>query len=347
MKIKEVEQIVGLAKENIRYYEKEGLIKPERNDNNYREYSLEDSKRLKKIKFLRELGISISDIKKVIHYPDMLSLVLEKRKNEINREKEELKKVAEICTELIASDLSFDALSEEFITGKESILKKELQHILRADTVKIKISQKTFNHLIMGLLIYSFVLHIIICSFFDFKWTGVTAAIAAAYVILSFASLITTYMTENLIILSVSFHVLLLSLALLLLAACSEPQLGLRPLHIIASFFFLIAFVLLNRIFMTLCKNYFNKLSGIIILNAIFIATTYGILYAYNGWSKWIVFALWGIALYISIVWKNANNGVRRFNLYYCWGTGTKMFAIAAILISGQAFYSDNWRRGE
>lgn len=50
MKIKEVEKQVGLAKENIRYYEKEGLIKPERTANNYREYSEQDVAQLKKIK---------------------------------------------------------------------------------------------------------------------------------------------------------------------------------------------------------------------------------------------------------------------------------------------------------
>ena len=45
MTIKEVEQITGLTRSNIRFYEKEKLISPERNANNgYREYSEEDIK---------------------------------------------------------------------------------------------------------------------------------------------------------------------------------------------------------------------------------------------------------------------------------------------------------------
>ena len=43
MKIKEVEALVGIKKTNIRFYEREGLLNPERSEeNNYREYSEED-----------------------------------------------------------------------------------------------------------------------------------------------------------------------------------------------------------------------------------------------------------------------------------------------------------------
>ena len=40
MKINQVEELVGITKKNIRFYEEQGLINPERNrDNGYREYS--------------------------------------------------------------------------------------------------------------------------------------------------------------------------------------------------------------------------------------------------------------------------------------------------------------------
>ena len=43
MKIKEVEALVGIKKTNIRFYEREGLLNPDRSEeNNYREYSEED-----------------------------------------------------------------------------------------------------------------------------------------------------------------------------------------------------------------------------------------------------------------------------------------------------------------
>lgn len=64
MKIKEVENLVGIKKTNIRFYEREGLLNPERSENNnYREYSEEDVRRLKEIKNLRLLGIPTSEIR--------------------------------------------------------------------------------------------------------------------------------------------------------------------------------------------------------------------------------------------------------------------------------------------
>ncbi len=49
MKINQVEQLVGITKGNIRFYEKEGLLTPGRNnDNGYRDYSDADVVWLKK-----------------------------------------------------------------------------------------------------------------------------------------------------------------------------------------------------------------------------------------------------------------------------------------------------------
>ena len=64
MRIKEVEELTGITSKNIRFYEKEGLITPDRNSQNrYREYSEEDIRILKEIKLYRKLDISIEDIK--------------------------------------------------------------------------------------------------------------------------------------------------------------------------------------------------------------------------------------------------------------------------------------------
>ena len=42
MKINQVEQAIGITKKNIRFYEQEGLLKPTRIANGYRDYSPED-----------------------------------------------------------------------------------------------------------------------------------------------------------------------------------------------------------------------------------------------------------------------------------------------------------------
>ena len=58
MKINQVEELTGITKKNIRFYEEQKLISPQRNPGNgYREYSMEDVKQLSRIKLLRKLGI--------------------------------------------------------------------------------------------------------------------------------------------------------------------------------------------------------------------------------------------------------------------------------------------------
>lgn len=65
MKINDVEQLLGISKANIRFYEKQNLLSPARSENGYREYSDEDILRLKEIMILRKLGISIYDIARI------------------------------------------------------------------------------------------------------------------------------------------------------------------------------------------------------------------------------------------------------------------------------------------
>lgn len=63
MTIKEVEELTGLTRSNIRFYEKEGLFIPSRNANGYREYSQDNVEEIKKIAYLRTLGLSYTCIK--------------------------------------------------------------------------------------------------------------------------------------------------------------------------------------------------------------------------------------------------------------------------------------------
>ena len=58
MKIQQVEELVGISKKNIRFYEEQGLLSPGRAENGYREYGREDVLRVSGKafgKFLRQL----------------------------------------------------------------------------------------------------------------------------------------------------------------------------------------------------------------------------------------------------------------------------------------------------
>ena len=89
MTIKDVEERTGLSRSNIRFYEKEKLIEPSRNESNgYRDYSENDVENIKKIAYLRTLGISIEDIRNIISEKATLKDTLEKQyevlKSQIN-----------------------------------------------------------------------------------------------------------------------------------------------------------------------------------------------------------------------------------------------------------------------
>lgn len=67
MNIKELEMRSGITKQNIRFYEKKGLLTPARNpQNDYRNYTEVDERRLQTIKLLRMLDISIEDVRMIL-----------------------------------------------------------------------------------------------------------------------------------------------------------------------------------------------------------------------------------------------------------------------------------------
>lgn len=67
MRINEVCTKIGLTKKAISYYEKQGLISPEKCDNNYRDYTEDEVRLLEEIALYRKLDISIKDIKTILN----------------------------------------------------------------------------------------------------------------------------------------------------------------------------------------------------------------------------------------------------------------------------------------
>ena len=69
--IKEAEMQTGITKQNIRYYEKIGLLQPLREqENKYRNYSEEDIRRLKLIFLFRKLDMPLEEIAYRLNYTD-------------------------------------------------------------------------------------------------------------------------------------------------------------------------------------------------------------------------------------------------------------------------------------
>ena len=111
MKINQVEELAGIAKKNIRFYEEEGLLTPGRNPaNGYREYSLEDVVLLKKIRLLRKLSVPIGDIRDMAGGTLSLGDCLERRLAALNREEATLEHTRPICRMMQDERTAFDGL---------------------------------------------------------------------------------------------------------------------------------------------------------------------------------------------------------------------------------------------
>lgn len=101
MKIKDVEEKVGLDRASIRYYEQEGLLITRRNPlNGYREYDQENIEDLNKIIFLRSVGISIEDIRLYKNGKKALDDIVHVRYQEIENEGRKLDYQKQICSSL-------------------------------------------------------------------------------------------------------------------------------------------------------------------------------------------------------------------------------------------------------
>lgn len=91
-----------LQKKNIRFYEEQGLISPERNrDNGYREYSLKDVELLNKIKLLRRLDVSLEEIRRLETNEISMVDCLDRHISNFTHRQKELDIMKEMCKEMI------------------------------------------------------------------------------------------------------------------------------------------------------------------------------------------------------------------------------------------------------
>lgn len=138
MTIKEVEKQTGLPRSNIRFYEKEKLLEPSRNDQNgYRNYTEKDIEMIKKIAWLRTLEISIDDIRRIISGNASLMEIVEKQMLEIRERMEGLNQAKIMCERMLeAGNISFDELQiEKYVTDLPGYW-KDNKAIFRPDSVR-------------------------------------------------------------------------------------------------------------------------------------------------------------------------------------------------------------------
>ena len=152
MKIQQVEELVGISKKNIRFYEEQGLLSPGRAENGYREYGQGDVSRLRQIKLLRKLAVPIEDIRAVLQGEGSLETCLTRQLREYDRQRESLSAMEGMTRELLSrTGLSLETLDAESCLDKIERLEKEGQSFM--DVSKRDVHRKKATGAVLGALI--------------------------------------------------------------------------------------------------------------------------------------------------------------------------------------------------
>lgn len=154
MLINEVENIVGLSKKSIRYYEENGLLSPRRNESNdYRVYDEEDIIKLRKLKFLRELNVSIRELKLLDNGELTLSDCIRGRIAQIENEEEAYQRIKKMCLKIIETEVSYEKLDIKEYFQEINILNKEGFTLRDVKTSKKrKIVECVISSVVFGML---------------------------------------------------------------------------------------------------------------------------------------------------------------------------------------------------
>ena len=120
MLINEISRHTGATKKAIEYYCAKGLLKPEVSDNGYRIFSEEDAERLKKIVLLRNLGLSIEEIRNLIDAgdSDAFEQLIEQRERNLARTEEQIALLKELAD---TQDYETVGKKEEAAKSRQSI----------------------------------------------------------------------------------------------------------------------------------------------------------------------------------------------------------------------------------
>ncbi len=110
MQIQTIEQKTGLDRATIRYYEHEGLIKPQRLQNGYRDYSEEHLQDLLKIKLLRQLGLSLEAIEQLIEGKEDLNSVLGNQLIVLKEHKTQIENAEAICKMIVEDNVTYETI---------------------------------------------------------------------------------------------------------------------------------------------------------------------------------------------------------------------------------------------
>ncbi len=144
MKINQVEELAGITKKNIRFYEAQGLLSPLRNpENGYREYTLQDVEQLKRVKLLRKLDIPCDRIRQVITGSLPLGACLCEQQKRLEKRSWDIERMQELCLQLAESETDLDTLDASGWLDRMKVLEKG--GVQFVDTNKSDVKQRRWG----------------------------------------------------------------------------------------------------------------------------------------------------------------------------------------------------------
>ena len=150
MKINELEELLGVSKATIRYYEDQGLVIPPRTDNGYREYSDEEVQLFQKIIVLRKLGLGIPEIRDLIDGKAELHDVLEYNMERLRTRQDEIASMMELSGKIEAEATDFASIdSPKYL---KHIYENEQKGAHFAETKEINVRQLNLAITLLGML---------------------------------------------------------------------------------------------------------------------------------------------------------------------------------------------------
>ena len=164
MKINEVEALVNISKKNIRFYEEQGLLSPQRNtENGYRNYSEEDVQVLRQIKLLRKLGVPIEEIRHMLTGVHTVGDGMRRHLVSLEREKQNLEHSIAFCRNLQSMDTSISLLeTEKFLSEMDELEKSGTTFKNKQiSDIRIRYVAPTVITLLMIALISAFIVLIV------------------------------------------------------------------------------------------------------------------------------------------------------------------------------------------
>ena len=149
MKIYQVEELVGITKKNIRFYEDQGLLCPKRNpENDYREYSLADVRTLEKIKLLRKLSVPIEEIRLLQDGKLSMAQSMTVQIERIEKEQQNAEVMKQLCLRLRDEQADLNTLeASRYLTEME---KMEAEGTKFVDIEKEDINRKKKTGAVVG-----------------------------------------------------------------------------------------------------------------------------------------------------------------------------------------------------